>query len=273
MNEIFRLYNGREVGTGCLIPSKRPETLQAFADVVPILTKDEIGKILQNSKRKMGRNRFGPEFIGYQGNIGSCNGYAGAKALERVRVLHGHKWVKLSGEGLYAQINGGVDMGSGLDEGMHCLLDNGVPPEELVPFFEYRKRKISDEAWKAASRFKALEAYRVDTEEELATGLALNYIGVVAVHAGGQFQKLDGDGVVYQTFGLPNHAVGTDDVRIFDNEYQFDMFNSWSTDYGDNGRGWLTWKKHLSQSSKMAAFYLIRSVVRDDEGNNPPKLK
>jgi hypothetical protein len=256
--------------TGLLVPEKRPLTTPRLRDVIPLLNRKEIEEIIRDPKRVAGRNLFGPKVIKHQGSRGSCNGYAGAKALQRSRVLQGMPHVELSGEGLYAQINDGRDRGSGLQEGMEALLKNGVPPEAMVPREEYLWSRITEEAKRACSRFRAAECHRADDEDELATGLALGFVGVVAVHANNAFMRLDGNGIVNPADGVGNHSVGVDDLTIIGGEYAFDMFNSWGLTYGDQGRGLLTWRRHFRTPSRHHAFYLIRAAHSDPEGINPP---
>lgn len=256
---------GHNRRTGLRVPAKRPESLPRVRDAITRLNRNDILEVLNDPQRFAGRDRFGPEYIKHQGNRGSCNGYAGAKALERARVIAGQPYVALSGEGLYAQINDGRDMGSGLQEGMDALISRGTCPEDLVPREEHLWRRISEQAKQAMSRFRIAkdEAYRVDEDLELAWGLANGFVGVVAVHANNNFDRLDGDGVVTSTHGVGNHAVGVDDARWFGDEFQFDMFNSWGLNYGWQGRGWLSWKRHFTKTIQYHTFYLIRATTED----------
>lgn len=259
---------------GLQMPTERPMGFPAFAESGLLYSRKEIQDVLTDHRRVAARQVFtGQEWIKNQRRRSSCNGFAGAKALERARVKRGEKHVALSGEGLYAQINRNLDQGSLLEDGMKKMQDFGIPPESMVPSEEFLWSKISDEAKQAAARFKALECYRVDTEEELASGLAAGFVGVVAVHANNDFMKLDSNGRVFPTDGPGNHAVGVDDVRLFGDEYEFDMFNSWGEQYGQGGRGWISWKRHLKTPVRYHAFYLIRSSIDDPQGTNPPKLK
>ncbi len=270
MTDLIQLPSGIEVGTGLLVPETRPMTFASFPEV-ELLTKAQIEKLTSDLNYKMGRKRFGSEWIANQGRRGSCNGFAGAKALQRARVLRGESLVKLSGEGLYALCNGGRDQGSMLDDGMEAMVKTGVPLEELVAHEEYLKNRISKEAWDSASRFRALEPYRIDNEDQLATGLANGFVGVVAVHAGNAFMKLDTNGVAGGNSGPGNHAVGVDAVRVRNGKYEFDFFNSWGLSYCDQGRAWLTWERHFTQTIKYHAFYLIRSTIDDPQGDSPFK--
>ena len=262
-NEVFLL--------GCVPEDKRPETFAAYADNQPMWTKEQKLEHLRNPSRMSATMWFpNSAYIKSQGGRGSCNGYAGAKALERARVKRGLRHIPLSGEGLYAQINDGRDAGSHLDRSMNALVKNGVPPESLVPHQEYLWNRISEEARQAMPRFKAIECYRVDTSDELESGLCAGFVGVVAVHVTNAFTRLDSDGSVYPTDGPGNHAVGVDDIRWNGKEFEFWMFNSWGLRYGQEGRGWLSWTRHFRNSSRYHAFYLIRSTIDDPQGVNPP---
>jgi hypothetical protein len=269
-------WQGTPIQLGCLVPEFRPETFSAYADapMAKMFTKDERLGILNHKPRTPARILFpAADYIRNQGGRGSCNGYAGAHTLEKARVKAGRKRVRLSGEGLYAQINGGRDGGSMLDRGMKAMTEAGVPPEALVPHEEYLWNRISSEAKAAMARFKALECYRVDTEDELASGLCAGFLGVIAVHVARGFESIDADGVVGRTDGPGNHAVGVDDIRFHNGEWQFDMVNSWGRRYGDDGRGWVSWNRHLRTTSRYHAFYLVRGSIDDPEGDNPPELQ
>lgn len=272
-NERIELYTGEIVGTGLWVPDVKPTAFALFCDSVPMLTHEQVLRLINDPQRRMGRKRFDSSWIGNQGGFGSCNGYAGAKALQRSRVMGGRSRVDLSGEGLYAQINDGRDQGSGLQEGMECLCENGVPPESMIPpRSTYRWDKINQEAKDARSRFKADECYRAESDEELAVGVALGFMAVVAVQANDSFQNLDDNGIASDTDGPGNHAVGVDDVRFFAGEYQYDFYNSWGLNYGDKGRAFLSWRRHFGGPSRNHAFYLIRTANDDPQGDNPPRV-
>lgn len=255
---------------GLLVPEVRPQTLPVFEDKVPVLSKDEIAKILNDPKRVAGRNRFGPEWIKDQGQRGSCNAYAATAALERAREFTGKKRVVLGPEFLYANINGGRDGGSMLEDGRVSATNVGIPPVEMVKWQTYLKSQMSDEARTNAGRFRIGESYAINTEDGLATAAALNFVCVIAVHVSNSWMRLDGDGVAGGTNGPGNHALCLDDVRIKGSEYQFDIPGSWKTSYGEQGRCWTTWRKHFQSTVNYHQFYAIRSVTTDPIGD--PKL-
>jgi hypothetical protein len=253
---------------GLQVPQVRPMTIPVFADKVPVLSKDNIAKILGDTGRVMGRDRFDPQgWIKNQGQRGSCNAYAGCAALERARDLSGKKRVVLGPEYLYAQINGGRDQGSMLEDGRKELTTGGCPPKEYVKYESYLEREQSPEATANAGRFRIAESWAVQTEEELATALALGYIGVVAVHVTNAWMKLDGDGVAGGSRGPGNHAICVHNVRIKNGVYQFDSPGSWGLTYGDKGHCWTTWERHYSSTVNYHQFYVIRAVESDPVGD------
>lgn len=273
-NEILILPDGTEVGTGADVPPVRTSKMPYFTEAVGLLKKDEIVRLIKNPNRKKARQRYPVEVYNRnQGSYGSCNGWAGSKGLEKTRVDRGLDYVALSGESLYAQINFNQDRGSILEDGMEAIQKTGVAPLSLVPRGQIYMRQISNEAKQAMANFRGLECYAVsdsDTAEmELATGLALGFQAIVAVHADNAFMKLDGDGVAMGGRGAGNHSVNVDDLDISNQgTFLYDMDNSWGLTYGDKGRALLTWNRHLVHTNPYHVFYLIRSSV-DGQGNTP----
>ena len=263
-------YNGFKLG--CLVPETFPTMFAKTDASVPMLTGDQIRAELAKRTTEPRRTTFGPDWIGNQGRVGACNGFSCAKALERLRWLRGLRpRIKLSGFDAYSQMNGGRDQGSALGDGMKILGANGVSPEELNPSNAYYTNQIPAAAKAARSRFKGFECFAVDDELELATGLLLGFVGVVAVHAGGSFDRLDGNGISQGGNGPGNHSVGVDDVKLApDGTLLFDMFNSWTTNWGDRGRCYLTWNRQLRQTVTNHRFFLVGSTTDDPQGESPP---
>jgi hypothetical protein len=260
--------------TGLLIPEVRDSGLPRYQLSQKMLGMDQIKSILDDPRRVSARQRFpSREWIKNQGQRGSCNGFSCAKALERARVKQGMSHVALSGEGAYAQMNGGRDQGSALAAGMRVLIESGVPLESLVPSQEFLWNRISAEAKASRSRFKAAECYAVESEMELASALASEFVCVIAVHASGNYSSLDENGVSRQSLGPGNHSVGAQDLRIVNGELQFDSFNSWGTRWGDQGHNWVTWRRHLASTIRYHQFFAIRAALDDPQGDNPPAIR
>lgn len=266
--EIFKL--------GCMLPPEYPMTLPKLeVSQFRVWSKPEIIDAIKAKKQRRRDIFKGNNWICNQRSVGSCNAAAAVGALRRARFLRGidnNDSVKLSWEFLYAQINRGRDNGSLLDEGMVALRDIGACPLDLQkhPINQHiYKKYYTPEDYRDAALFQARSPFPLDTEEELAT-LILSGIGaaVVAVDANNSFMKLDKNGICGGGNGPGNHAVGADDVDIIDGELVFDMFNSWDLSYGEDGRAYLTWKRHFTKTVKYHRFYGVLSA-NDGTGGGP----
>jgi hypothetical protein len=262
MSELVEIH-GEEFGLGLQIPETKPLTFAPLGDAVSTMTMDEVKGHLSDRKRIV--ERFPNEkWIINQGQIGSCNGWAGARALSLLRVMEGMEPVWLSGSNLYAQINGGRDMGSMLDDGMNALMRDGVCPRDYQGHTEWQR--ISPEAAAQMANYKALECHRVDSELELATALLLGFQCVVAVHCNKRFwSMLDSNAILNRANDGPgNHSVSVDDLTLINGRLCFDMANSHGRNYGDGGRAYLTWADHLARTNQYHDFYAIRSATKLD---------
>lgn len=257
----IRLPSGLIVGTGLVAQPARTTGFPLLADRVPLLTDDQIRDVIHDSQRVAMRERF-PQatWSRNQGQRGSCNGYAGARALSRARVLRGLEPVHLSGEYLYAAINGGRDQGSTLEDAFRWLQEHGVCREELVPHEEYRFAWISEEAKRDAANFKGLELYAVDTARELHSAIALGFQCVIAVHVDDDFTRVDAQGRVPPSHGVGNHAVMATDLYEIDGRFEIEFDFDWGRGVGHDGLGCVAWESHLRQTVQNHYFYAIRST-------------
>jgi len=256
--------------TGCLVPDKKPNRVAAYEDSQQMLSKKEIIELLQNENRTPARKRFpAKQWIRNQGGRGSCNGYAGAWALARARVMAGLPCEALSGEYLYSMINGGRDSGSMLDDGMKAITERGVARESLVKHQSYLWSQMSEEARQDAVRFMAVECYQPKTDLGLASAMALGWMGVVATHYTNAMMRLT-NGVSAESLGPGNHAECCQDVVLLaGDELGYDLPNSHGLNVLDEGHHLVTWRKHLSSTIKYHDFYVIRGVTDDPQNPVP----
>ena len=250
-------------GTGLLIPPKRQTFARPFAEISPGWTKDQVIERITDPSYIPRSQIFDDSWIYNQGSVGSCNGFAGAQAVERARWFRGLKKRKLSGVGLYSMVNGGQDRGSMLDDAFKAIQEDGVPPDDLVPQYEWRKSRIDPQAFVEAQRYKAWEPYAIESDLDLATAIACNYPCVVAVHAGGG--DVNRDGIVTWGNGPGNHAVTVDDVRWARGRFEYRMPNSWGLNWGVRGIGWLVWGAHLSAPIRNHYFYAVSGAIDDPQ--------
>lgn len=267
MNPI--IVDGQPKGTGLLMPAVPcSSVLPVWEDKLPVWNTAEIEGIAKSGLMD-GRKLFDSSWIKDQRSHGSCNGFGGAAALSRSRVRRGLSRVDLSGAYLYSLINDNRDQGSMLDDGMAAIQSRGIATEATVKWNQiYRHQYDREQADAEASRYKAFEAYAVKTLPGLWTALAAGWDCVVAVHAGNNFMRVGGDGIVGVDAGPGNHAVACDGVYYSDltlGGLVASGVNSWGTSYGTDGRMGLT-EAHFRQTMQYHAFYAIRSTT---DGNEP----
>jgi hypothetical protein len=266
MESLFIAGEERKLG---LTEESTATVMASYAASGPMFSKQEIDEAITDSFWIKAADVFGDVWIKDQNGRGACAGYAAASALERARARRGLTYVELSGDGIYAAVNRGVDQGSGLENNMVWLRDNGIPPAELVPRHEYRKSRIPAKAYEEAKRFKGIECYAIRSEIELASALTAGFPVVIACHAGNGGRSPDG--LIDWTNGVGNHSVVCDDIRLRNGVWEYQIANSWGLRWGERGRGWLRWANHLSNPVRHHMFYAIRSTIDDTKGDNPPE--
>lgn len=259
-------FGGQLFGTGLNVPEVRESGIRLFADAKPMLTREQVNKVITDPSRKSGRKRFGADWTDSQLNVGSCNGHACAGAGMRARVRRGLSRRWLSGWALYSAISGGVDRGSQLKDGMDWMMRHGIPAKIAGEQPEYRWSRIP-QSQKDTMKFNImLECYALEGELDLAVACALGYDCVVAVHASNVWGRLDSDGISSESNGVGNHAVLVDDVVLSSSgEWLFDMNNSWGTSWGQQGRAYQTWRRHFQSTIRYHQFFAIRSTIDGDE--------
>lgn len=160
-------------------------------------------------------------------------------------------------------MNGGRDNGSMLADGLKVIQQYGSCPEALVPWDMIYPKQQPSNAREEAAKHKGLICYAAGTLQGLRTGLAKGFIAIVAVHAGGNFQRLNKNGIAGVDGGGGNHAVHVDDLCVVGGTEVYDMNNSWGTSYGTSGRAYLT-KDTFAQTFGNHTFYLIGSTEEAD---------
>ena len=263
--EPFFDVTGRERRCGSLAPP--PGFVSSFVPYEsekPMYTDVEIKKIITASGRVPRRQMFGPSWVMDQKSHGSCNGFAGAGALAMARRLRGiNDNLLLSGAWLYSLINGNQDRGSMLDDGLKAIQQHGVAPASLVPWDIIYQRQMPANAKAEAAKHKGLVCYAVQTKQGFRSALAAGFPVIVAVHAGGNFQRLNAKGIAGVDRGGGNHAVFCQDIDLVGGTECYDMQNSWNLSYGNRGRAWLTWDS-FEQCFDNHVFYAIGSTEEAD---------
>lgn len=253
-------------GLGLQWPAVKTQIVPTLATMTPLLSIDEVKRIIEASDFKFGREHFDDSWLTNQNGFGSCASYAGSSALAKARVLGGQARVDLSGDYLYSLVNGGRDAGSMLDRNMKAMMSQGVASKATVGLGGIYPRKYDKaKADAEARRFRGHELYAIPDEQSLATALALRIPTVIAIHVGGAWRKLDGD-VLVGNSGPGNHSEHLDDIR-YNNQagrFEFREGSSHARPYF-----WVYWSKHFAQTSRNHQFYAVPSALDDPQGDNP----
>jgi len=251
---------------GSLAPDTgRLRALMANEGPAVEFTDAEIRRLLEDPNRKPARQLFGDEWICNQGSYGSCNGWATAECIARGRWHRGIRdgITRLSGSYIYAWINGNRDQGSMLTDGREAAEKYGAPPADMVSANLIYRRQMPPGADDAASKHKGFLLASLSSMRALRTALAMQDPCVVAVHAGGNFQRLDSRGIAGVDNGSGNHAVALQDLCLKDGIEVFDMANSWGLQYGQRGCAYLT-QNHFRQTFEVHGFWVLRSTTEAD---------
>ncbi|WP_061247460.1 C1 family peptidase [Leptospira noguchii] len=215
--------------------------------------------------------------VGNQGEQGSCvawsTAYATKSFQEYIERKSSKDWSLRTAQGtpnyskifspafIYNQINGGRDNGSLISDAMRVMVEMGAAPWDTMPYnpADYRTRP-SQAAIEAASKYKAKEFLRVKTTDmnEVKAQLSEGKPVVAGVLVYENFFNLKGDQIYKEGLGKTygGHAIAL--VGYDDSKNAVKFINSWGTDWGDQGYGYIDyrWFTKICQG----AFVMIDQV-------------
>lgn len=239
--------------------------LLATAGPAEEYTDEQIRKLITDPDRVAARVTFGDAWICDQLSYGSCNGWATAACIARGRYRRGFRdgLTQLSGSYVYAWINGNRDSGSMLSDGKNAAEIHGAPPSSLVPASLIYRRQMPPNADKEAAKHKGFRLVPLPTIRALRTALAKQNPCVVALQAGGNYQRLDANGVSGVDRGSGNHAVCVDDLCLIGGKEVADHAGSWGLRAFRKGRSYLPFDT-FSQTMGPHGFWALRSTEEAD---------
>lgn len=210
-----------------------------------------------------------------QGNVGQCNAEAAVGCVITQRILQGLPYVELSAGDLYDRINGGVDMGSLLEDGMRELQTRGVGTSATCGGTVWRR------GWKSApaserAKYKAIEVWTAPTFAHMMSGALLGFTGVSGIMWHGNYSSLDGDGWLPRGGGGGGgHAIEmlvcpTYRERGGKLEFALGHQNSWSARWGRKGRMYLP---EWTYTGPVGGWWLLRVVTTESLNTPFPKFK
>ncbi len=228
--------------------------------------------------------------IGNQGRQGSCVGWSSTYAIrsfhENARRNWGYDspWSGGAGEKVftpaftYNQINGGSDDGSYPTDALDLLVKVGALPWKYMPYAEsdFRAQPTAEMKRKAGEfRMERFEQLDYTNPDALKAVLASGSPILIGVKVYDNFYQLGS--AVYDHFEGPfrgGHAitvVGYDDGKTSAQGMRgaFRLFNSWDTDWGTNGYGWIAYD-FMSQGADEAYTLIGQGGAPQPGPNNEP---
>jgi hypothetical protein len=209
------------------------------------------GSIFENLPKKIDISSKLPQ-AGNQGNQNSCTAWAIAYAVKSFQELREHGWDNeqqrfFSPSFVYNQISKGKDNGLSLPETMHFIMDKGTIPLEFMPYDEKNSSTQPSKTLKTLGEsFRALGYRRIDTtniniiKAYLASGepviivleMFSNFIGSDMAKNKGLYKAQKGQSLGFHALV----AVGYNDAS-----QQVKLLNSWGSEWGDNGYGYVSY--------------------------------
>lgn len=185
-----------------------------------------------------------------QGDLGSCQGNAITNAYElQVKRLYPDRFVELSR--LFVYYNSRLlddavmdDVGAYLRDGMRVVKKFGICSEKLWPY-DVKKFTVrpTDECY-ADALARTITSYQsLETIDEVLQALNSNKPVVIGLTVYDSFNLVSkSNPVIHAPFDHETHTGGGHAMTIvgYDlNKQQFLVKNSYGTDWGDRGYGWL----------------------------------
>jgi len=280
----LRLPNGDSVFTGNKIPDSIPVSYQPFPDNY-YYSLDDIYEIIKYRETNATALEIEhADNVTNQGRRSSCNAYMVYWMLAKLTHSQLGYWPKLGPEHLYERINGGVDEGSHLDDGMVEATDGGMPKREvggklIVPYEAFRKGDFDVEQMRLANQdmvnhrfIETYQAPRTSVEKcwhSIISCCAGHGVAGLAIHAGENYMR---SGVMAGfDQGPGNHAVPGAGLYLLTDgrpksiaDIAVKSPQSWSKQFANNGFTNLV-INHVAETMQYHAHYLARSVSTDNE--------
>lgn len=260
------MFDPQEYGLGYIqTPTDVRNRFKSIREAAPVLSRDKWKPIDR-------RTELGTQFINNQKRTSGCVGWSSAQAFMRCRALAGMTFQKLSGAFIYAGINGNRDSGANIGDALTRLMRDGTCLESEADVNEIFMSRIPASAKQTAMRFKVEEGYRVDSFDEALSALQLGFILVYPCMVGSNFYNLDNEDIVGTDRGGGNHSIHADGCYLSKGGvWCLDAANSWSVDFGNQGRMRTTEKQF--NMLDMDAYAIRVPSVDPQDPKQPPAVQ
>ena len=214
---------------------------------------------------------------GDQGQQNSCVGWAVGYAMKSGSEHRKRGWTvssnnhKFSPAYIYNQINNGEDQGASILDAMDILENQGAC---TLPYFPYNQNNYTKQPTAIqtanANLYKASDTHTILGINNIKEKIYKNYGVVIGIEVYPDFTNLSSSNSIYDTVSgskQGNHAIcliGYDDNMGDSGAFKF--INSWGTDWGLGGYGWISYDtvKDASTVLNSAIGYYIETSSTDN---------
>lgn len=237
--------NKKKYYKGCLMPSA--EELQTFPSAMKI-SKMAAKAVAIPAVVDLSKKFATP---GNQGQQNCCTAWATAYAYKTFQEEVEHKWNlstndhQFSPAYVYNQLNGGQDEGIYIADALKLFVKQGVCSLAVMPYNEtdYLTQPTTNQK-KAAAPYKAIQwgTFAAGDVNAIKRHIAGGDAVVVGIPVYPDFENISSANPIY------DDASGTEDgnhaicfVGYDDSKSAFKLINSWGTDWGLNGFGYMSY--------------------------------
>lgn len=198
-----------------------------------------------------------------QDGVGQCNCSATATALEAVRMEQGLPYVQLSAGDLYDRINGGVDRGSLLEDGLAESSKNGIGTVATCGYVWSRRMKTASSTERA--KYRVLEFVLCPTFDHCFSAVLQGWKLISGIMWYSNYNP-DRDGWLPNGRGSAGgHAIFGYKPTSRNGRYGIWHQNSWGPSWGLSGHFVIPEECY---NNAIGGWWGVRAVV--DEGNVIP---
>lgn len=247
------------------------------------ISKTKNSKLPVKDLRKLKSNGALPNIIDYssdmpevasQGYQGSCVGWGVGEYYKGYQEMREHNWsnTPYSAAFIYNQINGGVDNGSYIEDALLLLMDLGDCKESTMPYNQddYLTQPNQNQLNEAAN-YKTEQAYYLESSvENCKLYLADEEPFIIGMLCDIDFFDIDENNQVYDVFNnnYGGHCLCV--VGYDDNKQAFKVINSWGSDWGLDGYGYVSYSIWDQVVGSYNVFCMDDIIEEEPTPTEPP---
>ena len=208
--------------------------------------------------------------VGNQGNQQSCVAWAIAYALKSYQEkLESGQQSKFSPSFIYNQINNGLNAPTYVTDALNVLSQQGVCPYDEMPYDQNDwVTKPSQQASNDAKKFRIDYWRKINHTgiKEVKAHLAAGYPVVIGATVSDEFVHNGKD--IWKNPGTAEGGHCMLLVGYDDSKNAFKVMNSWGTEWGDNGFGWIDYTLFTNPQVIMYGFVTKDATTQQTDNNN-----